>query len=274
MRLALLMMMAGTALVACDGEPAVLDSPPGLGSPPPIEPVLGAGSSLIDARADELVRAMSDLLTGVDSFALEAEELYDEVPEHTPRTQLSNRRHVALVRPDRLVGDASGDAVNRSFWFDRGEFAVLDKEQFTYATLAVPAPIDDALDAVFEQTGTDVPLADFVYGDVYERLMAGVQRGAYLGIHDVAGIACHHLSFEQETIDWQLWIDAVGDPLPRKLVIAYKTEDEVPQYAVTILAWNLNADVPDNLFRFEVPEGAEQIELPVLARQASQEQQP
>ena len=94
-----------------------------------------------------------------------------------------------------------------------------------------------------------IPLADFLYSDVYDRLMGSVQRGVYLGIHDVAGIPCHHLSFQQETIDWQLWIDAGPQPLPRKLVIAYKTEDDVPQYEVTIRKWNLAADVPDALFR-------------------------
>jgi hypothetical protein len=216
---------------------------------------------------------MGDLLAGATSFALEAVEVYDEVPEHTPRQQLANRRYVALRRPDRLVGDATGDALNRSVWYDGREFSVLDKEQFTYATVAAPATIDEALDAIFEQTGVVVPLADFVYLDVYDRLMAGVQRGVYLGIHDVEGLPCHHLSFEQETIDWQLWIDAVGDPLPRKLVIAYKTEDEVPQYAVTIVAWNLNAEVPDDVFRFEPPEGAERVELPVLAQPPVEEQQ-
>jgi hypothetical protein len=241
--------------------------------PPPVEPVLAAGSRLIDERADELVRRMGDLLAGATSFALEAVEVYDEVPEHTPRQQLANRRYVALRRPDRLVGDATGDALNRSVWYDGREFSVLDKEQFTYATVAAPATIDEALDAIFEQTGVVVPLADFVYLDVYDRLMAGVQRGVYLGIHDVEGLPCHHLSFEQETIDWQLWIDAVGDPLPRKLVIAYKTEDEVPQYAVTIVAWNLNAEVPDDVFRFEPPEGAERVELPVLAQPPVEEQQ-
>jgi hypothetical protein len=70
------------------------------------------------------------------------------------------------------------------------------------------------------------------------------------------------LSFEQESIDWQLWIDAGEKPLPRKLVIAYKTEDEVPQYSVIMGKWNLNADVPDELFVFEPPEGAERIEFP------------
>ena len=80
----------------------------------------------------------------------------------------------------------------------------------------------------------------------------------------MAGIPCHHLSFQQETIDWQLWIDAGPQPLPRKLVIAYKTEDDVPQYEVTIRKWNLAADVPDALFEFEPPPGAKKVELPVI----------
>ena len=230
--------------------------------PPPVEPELAPGSRLIDPRADELVRKMSEFLTSTQSFALEADEIYDEVPEHLPRTQLTNRRHVALKRPDRFVGDASGDAINRSFWYDGKTLSVVDKEQNTYTTLPVPDTIDGALDAVFERTGMVIPLADFVYEDVYGRLMESVQRGVYLGIHHVGDIACHHLSFEQATIDWQLWIDAGEEPLPRKLVIVYKTEDEVPQYAVTIGKWNLNADVPEELFRFEPPEGAERIEFP------------
>jgi hypothetical protein len=230
--------------------------------PPPIEPELAHGSRLIDPRADELVREMSDLLASTQSFALEAEEIYDDVPEHLPRTQLGNLRHVALKRPDRMAGDASGDAVNRSFWYDGKTLSVLDKEQHAYTTIPVPPTIDDALDAVFELTGMVLPLADFVYEDVYTRLMGSVQRGVYLGIHHVGDIACHHLSFEQATIDWQLWIDAGEEPLPRKLVIAYKTEDEVPQYAVTIGKWNLKAEFPEELFRFEPPEGAERFELP------------
>ncbi len=230
--------------------------------PPPVEPELAPGSRLIDPRAEELVRKMSELLASSQSFALEAEELYDEVPDHLPRTQLENRRYVALKRPDRMAGDATGDAINRSFWYDGKSLSVLDKEQNAYATVEVPPTIDGAMDAVFERTGIVIPLADFLYEDVYARLMESVQRGVYLGIHHVGAFACHHLAFEQESIDWQLWIDAGDLPLPRKLVIAYKTEDEVPQYAVTIGKWNLKADLPEELFRFEPPEGASRMELP------------
>ena len=234
--------------------------------PPPIEPELAPGSLLIDAKADQLVRQMCDRLARATAFALEAEEVFDEVPEHSPRLQLTSKRRVALRRPDRFVGDTSGDAVNRSFWYDGKTFSAVDKEQNVWANGSVPPTIDEALDWVFDKTGTVIPLADFLYSDVYPRLMGSVQRGVYLGVHEAAGVPCHHLSFEQATIDWQLWIDAGPEPLPRKLVIAYKTEDEVPQYAVTIRKWNLKADVPEELFRFEPPEGASRVEIAAFAR--------
>jgi len=233
--------------------------------PPLIEPELAPESRLVDPRADELMRRMSERLARIAAFALEAEEVYDEVPEQSPRQQLTNLRRVAMRRPDRLVGDATGDALNRSFWYDGKAFAALDQEQHIWAGGAVPPTVDQALDWVFEKTGTVVPLADFLYADSYARLMGEVQRGVYLGIHEAAGVPCHHLSFEQATIDWQLWIDAGTDPLPRKLVITYKTEDEVPQYSVTIRKWNLRAKLPDELFRFTPPDGATRVEITALA---------
>ncbi len=229
--------------------------------PPPIETDLGPGSRLVEPRAQELVRKMSDRLSRVAALAIEADEVYDEVPSDAPRQQLTSVRRVAMRRPDRLVGDAAGDAVNRSFWYDGQTFSALDREQNVWASGAVPPTIDAALDWVFDETGTVIPLADFLYTDVYDRLMGKVQRGVYLGIHEAAGVPCHHLSFEQATIDWQIWIDAGPEPLPRKLVISYKTEDEVPQYSVTIRKWNLEAKVPDALFRFAPPEGAKRIEV-------------
>lgn len=239
---------------------AMAQEPP----PPPIEPELPPRARLLDERADELVRRMSDHLAGASTFVVQAEELYDEVPEHSPRVQLSNRRTAAVRRPDRMAGDAAGDAVNRSFWYDGTTLTALDKEQNIWVSGAVPPTIDQALDWAVETTGTVFPLADFVYADPYSRLMDSVQRGVYLGIHEAAGVPCHHLSFEQATIDWQIWIDAGNDPLPRKLVITYKTEDEVPQYSATMHEWSLDVEVSEERFRFQPPEGARRGEIPGL----------
>jgi len=269
-RLAVVIAALGLTAVACGkgGTPA---APPPEAPPPLIEAELAPGSRLVEPRAQELVQQMSDRLARASSLAIEAEELYDEVPPDAPRRQLTSVRRVAMRRPDRLVGDASGDARNRSFWYDGRTFSALDREQHVWASGEVPPTIDAALDWVFDQTGTVIPLADFLYTDVYDRLMGNVQRGVYLGIHEAAGVPCHHLSFEQATIDWQLWIDAGREPLPRKLVITYKTEDDVPQYSVTIRTWNLDARVPEALFRFTPPEGATRVEIPAFVRAAGDE---
>ena len=250
----------GLPVLACGraGAPASAPAEP---PPPPIESELAPASRLIEPRVQELMRRMSDRLAQVTALAIEAEEIYDEVPADRPRTQLMNVRHVAMRRPDRLVADAAGDAQNRALWYDGKTASSLDREQNVWTSGAVPPTVDGALDWIFDQTGTVVPLADFLYADVYDRLMSDVQRGVYLGVHDAAGVPCHHLSFEQATIDWQLWIDAGPDPLPRKLVIAYKTEDEVPQYSVTIRKWNVKADLPEALFRFTPPAGAKRVDI-------------
>jgi hypothetical protein len=232
--------------------------------PPPVDPEPAPVPRVVEPRVEELVKKMSDLLVSSKAFALEAEEVYDEVPEDAPRTQLTSHRHVALRRPDRLAGTTSGDAINRSVWYDGTTLTALDDAQNVYVRMDVPPTIDGAMDTALDRTGMVIPLADFLYSDVYDRLMGGVQRGVYLGVHDVGGIPCHHLAFEQETIDWQLWIDAGPQPLPRKLVIAYKTEDDVPQYMVTIRKWNLAAQVPDEMFQFQPPAGARKVELPEL----------
>jgi hypothetical protein len=263
-RLFIVLAALGVPALACGrGTPppsAAVEAPP-----PPIETELAPGSRLIEPRVQELMRRMSDRLAQVPALALEAEEVYDDVPADRPRTQLTSVRRVAMRRPDRLVADAAGDAQNRALWYDGKTASSLDREQNVWTSGAVPPTVDGALDWVFDQTGTVVPLADFLYVDVYDRMMGQVQRGVYLGVHEAAGVPCHHLSFEQATIDWQIWIDAGPEPLPRKLVIAYKTEDEVPQYSVTIRKWNVKADLPDALFRFVPPSGAKRVEISAFA---------
>jgi len=215
----------------------------------------------VDAEAERLLREMSATLMKAQRFALDAEEMFDAIPEVGPRRHLMNVRRIAIERPDRAVADATGETANRGVWFDKGRLTVLDKEQNAYATLQAPPTIHAMLDWVAEEYGIDVPLSDLFYPDLYSILMEGVIRGEYLGLQKAAGVPCHHLAFEQETIDWQIWIDAAEPQLPRKLAIAYKTEPGEPQYVVVIHKWNLSPAFPEGLFAFEPPEGAEKMTL-------------
>jgi hypothetical protein len=213
----------------------------------------------VDLRTEEVMRRMSALLAATPRFALEAEESVDEVSDNAPRLQLTNVRRVAVARPDRMATDATGDSLNRVVLYDGHAVSVLDKDSNTYFTHEAPATIDATLDAVADKLGVVLPLSDFAYADPYAVLMEKVLYGEYRGVHQAAGVPCHHLAFTQENIEWQLWVDAGEQPLPRKVLITYVDEPGAPQYSATIRRWNLAPSFADDLFRFEPPEGATRV---------------
>lgn len=215
---------------------------------------------MIERRAQDILKQMSDFLAATPRFAFEAEETFDELRDNQPRVQLTNARKVVVERPSRFVSDATGDTLNRSVWFDGQTVSSLDKSHNTFATLKAPGSIDVVLDMLMDRFDIDVPLADFLYADPYSILMEKVTFGRYLGVHQAAGSPCHHLVFSQETIEWQIWIAADNEPLPRKFVITYVREPGEPQYSATITKWNLKPEISDNLFQFQAPQDAERID--------------
>jgi hypothetical protein len=209
---------------------------------------------------------MSEFLAKQPRFALEAEESFDEVPDGQPKIELTNLRRIAVERPNHVAADATGDTLNRAAWYDGKAVTVLDKENNVFATLEAPATIDAMLDMLEEKYGVSLPLTDILYSDPYAVLTEAVTYGRYLGLHQAAGVPCHHLVFSQATIEWQIWIDAGDQPLPRKLVINYVQEPGEPQYTATLRRWSLDPKLPDDLFTFEAPEGAQKVDPQAMKR--------
>jgi len=203
---------------------------------------------------------MSEFLAKLPRFAFEAEEIFDEIPDGELRQQLTNVRRVAVERPNHAAADVNGDTLSRATWYDGKTITVLDKEHNTYATVEARPNIDATLDMLDDEYGVVMPLKDIIYSDPYAVLSEGITYGRYLGIHQAAGVACHHLAFSQATIEWQVWIDAGEQPVPRKVVITYVDEPSEPQYTAVIRRWKLDGPVPEGLFTFEAPEGAAKID--------------
>ena len=257
------MRIAGSFVVAVlvAGVPALAAAQAPTPAPAPT-----ARSRAVEPRADQELKKMGEFLAKVPRFALEAEETFDEMPDGQPKMELTNLRRIAVERPNRAAADATGDTLNRASWYDGKTVTVLDKEHNTYATIDAPGTIDEALDKLEDDYGVVLPLADLLSRDPYADLIEGVTYGRYLGIHQAAGVPCHHLVFSQETIEWQIWIDAGDQPLPRKLVIAYVDEPGEPHYTAVIRRWSLEPKFPEDLFVFEAPEGAQKIDVKAMKK--------
>jgi len=223
-------------------------------------------ASTVEPRVEDVLRQMSDLLAKSPSFAFKAVEIVDEVLDSGFKAELSHTRTIALRRPGGVVTNVDGDTTNRSAWFDGKTVTVLDRKHNRYAVLDTPDDIDEMLDYLAEEFDIVFPLADILHSDVYESLTAGAEYTSYQGIHQVEDNPCHHLAFANEWLEWQLWVAAEGEPLPRKLVITYMDEPGEPKYTARFLSWNLSPKLEDDLFVFKAPEGAQKMEARSLMR--------
>jgi hypothetical protein len=219
----------------------------------------------IERKVEEVLREMADVLTGSSDFAFRAEASIDEFHETGLKIQTSARRTIAVRRPDRAASNVDGDQGSRSAWYNGETISVLDKRHNTYSVLQAPDSLDAALDFLAEEYDIVLPLADFVRNDVYESLSSAADFGVYVGLHEVDGVLCHHLALANDFLEWQIWVDAGNEPLPRKMVINYKDEPGEPQFTARFLSWNLSAELPDDLFRFTPPEGAQELKPESMA---------
>ena len=220
-----------------------------------------SGASGVEPKADEILQRMSKCLAGAKQFSFQAQDMVDEILDSGQKVQFSSTRRLAVRRPNRASAEITGDVLHERIRYDGETLTVLDHKQNVYGVLKVPDNIDEMLDYVAEYFGVIMPLADLLFSDPYETFTHNVWLGRYVGLHQVLGVKCHHLAFQQEGLDWQIWIEDSDQPLPRKLVITYKAFPGQPQYITFLGEWNLSAQLPDSAFTLEIPEGLEKIEL-------------
>jgi hypothetical protein len=223
----------------------------------------------IDPRADEALRKMSAALGGARSFSFRSVSTMDEPIATGQLAQFTRQIRVAVCRPNEIMAEShQGDDVFAVCYRDTN-LTVLDKTANTYASVQVPGRIDEMLDDVARKYGLTLPLADLLFSDPYKVLTADAHTGRYVGLHEVGGVKCHHLLFTQEIIDWQIWIDAGKEAVPREFAIDYKTLPERPQFTAVLSDWNLSAKAGDGQFRPVLPAGAKQVELAQLFEAAA-----
>lgn len=222
----------------------------------------------IDPHADRVLRAMSAFLAAEQAFAFHAEAAVEDTLPTGTLVQLGYGLDVAIRRPDRIRADFAGDRGERLFTYDGETLTLLHRQERLYARAAAPSGIDAALDEAIDRLDVAIPLSDFAYSDPYAVLTERVEAGRYLGRHRVEGVPCHHLAFVQQDIDWQIWVEDGPQPVPRKLHVVYKSEPGAPRYTAVTSDWRLGLRLPDTVFAFDPPAGADEIGFaPVAAEE-------
>jgi hypothetical protein len=225
----------------------------------------------LDPQAGNVLKHMCETLSAAKTMTFEVDAQLDDRLDTGQLVQLHRRSKVMVTRPDRLFVEMTGDETGGCLWYCKGNLTIMDRKSNTYASATVPDHTEKMLDHVIEKYHITVPLADLLFPNLYETLTENLESGLYVGIEDVEGHPCHHLTFTQAHIDWQVWIDAGAEPLPRKIVMTYKEEEGAPQYAATLDKWNLSAAPPETAFHCQPPKDAKMVSLDDLMAREKEE---
>lgn len=215
----------------------------------------------IEAEAARVLRAASSYLAEAKALTFKSEEWVDVVLADGQKLQTTRTASVTLKRPDRLQIEVTSPRRSHGLWYSNKTLTFLDRTKNFYATAPAAATIDETIDAIEDRFGIAFPMADLLVADPYANATARVKTGVYLGKATVLGVACRHLAFTGENLDWQIWVQEGAKPLPRKIVLTYKKEAGAPQRTAILSDWDVQGPVSDETFTFVPPQGALRIEM-------------
>ncbi len=231
----------------------------------------GAGATTgpdVDPLADQILKDSCDYLAHIQAFSVHAEVWKDEVLASGHKIQVTRSIDLDLRRPDAFRIVARAHHKGRGIWDDGKTLTVLNLQDNLYATTDAPGSVDSAVDLLAEQYGITVPLEDLLVSDPYANATSHVTAGGYFGDEPVLGVMCRHIGFSTDRIDWQLWVADSPQPLPQKLVITYKMEDQSPQFTAIFNKWSVLDRASDLAFTFVPPPGSSKISMVAQGEQA------
>ena len=215
----------------------------------------------IGTLANRYLKEMGDFLKSAKTFTFKAESSYDAIDRTGHNIRYGGTITLAVQRPNRIRSAVNGDERQTRAFYDGRSFTIYDVAANVYTVTKVPPTIDSAIDMVVEKFRVSLPLADLVYADPYSILIENITEGRWVGRHSIAGTPCNHLTFTQESIDWQIWIEDGAQPVPRQVLIIYKDEPGSPQYLARLGSWNFQSELAKDYFKFIPPEGSDEIEF-------------
>ena len=224
-------------------------------------PSVGESSDL-DPKAQELLQAMSNHLGSAKTLGMRVSSTFDRVLESGIKLKIGIEQTVVLSRPGKLHASTRvDDGRKRMVWFEDGRLTIFTSADNAFAVVETPKDIDGMLDFMEDKYGIDYAVSDLLYSKPAETAEEFLLSSAYIGVRLVEGVPCHHLSLESRGADWQIWIKDGADPVPCRLVVTSVLQDERPELIATFRDVTVDAETPDKLFKFQVPSGAEELEL-------------
>jgi len=167
---------------------------------------------------------------------------------------------VDVERPNKIRAVMQSARSERELRYDGKTVTLYSPAQKYYSSVELAENIGGLIGRLEERYAVEVPLSDlFLFGTPAAPLDK-IESAMNAGQDIIGGELCDHYAFRQGKVDWQIWIATGNKPLPRKVVITNRSDEERPQ-SVSVIEWNLKPAFADSVFRFTPPKGATKVEI-------------
>lgn len=255
-------LMLALSLGACAHKPqAAPPAAPVPEAPAPMAAPENLPHPVMDQRALDLLKRMSDTLASARSFTYRSRSSV-EMPAATGQfLTFFGHTELALERPNKLRVKAGGDIPVFTVIADGAKVWAFDPGKNLYAAAEAPGTLDDTLKFLMDQAGIHFPASDFLFSDPYAVMTQNLNSAFVVGSSEVDGHPTDHLAFMGPGVNWEIWIDSGKQALPRRFAVTYKEAVNFPRFRVEFFDWKLNPKLPAGTFVFKAPKGAKQIEF-------------
>lgn len=216
-----------------------------LAAPAKSEPAAAA----VDRSAMQAASRMGAFLGGLKSFEVTSTVTLGATENGVERTIPASATY-KVRRPDAFVIDMSAPEQTRRFIYDGKSFTVFAPKPGYFASVSAPPTIRETLEAVYNEYGIGLPLADLLYWGDGAAPTDLVEAARRVGADTVNGVAADHYAFRGPDLNWELWIQRGSQPLPVKIVITSPDDPDMATYSAT-LKWNLNPSFAADTFVFQ-----------------------
>jgi len=222
---------------------------------------VAVGADLSKSDALEILRRTTDFMEEHAQFSTTAIVWEDVVTDNG--TKLQSARIVELKRhlPNKFRADVYTTQLNQTYGYDGEMMTIVNHGAKAYGEFTAPDTLQETLDVIQERRGIDIPLEDILSERPFYDAAESATSGQYVEKTTIFGKKAHHLAFQHENIDWQLWIQTGPVPVLLKIVITYKTEKSSPQMIVIFDKWDFTTNLPDYVFDVYLSSDYEQFNV-------------
>ncbi|HPM42453.1 MAG TPA: DUF2092 domain-containing protein [Candidatus Omnitrophota bacterium] len=220
----------------------------------------GMSATVVDQRALDILKGMSDSLKSAKTLSFRARSLE---PIKSPAgiwVILFSDSRVMIQEPDKLFVEKRGDVFALDFYFDGKTISLYSPARNVFAEKESPGTIDDVIEGVKRQSDNPFPYSDILISDPYSRLTSDLVGAVYVGRSTLGGVKTDHLAFSNKGVDWQIWIGA-DDKLPRLVNATYLDDASEPSYTVEFTDWKINDALSPEIFAYQNSTQASKIEF-------------